>query len=356
MARLDHDDLAMIQRLSPLVGMDYPTNKAAKEVARSKRLKVYGNSTRAAVADNLDSITISRAGFFGNNVIQLVNGIYIAEQAGIPLVRHLFPAFAATSRSLPVRLKPRRSKSWQHEVGLQGKFFNRWNNGYLRTFSATDFVRILDTYLRPAFRWRTPTESGSLALNLRGGADIFEKTPPPDFYGQPPLSFYVAAASAALAAHDITRVVIVHQDTRNPVLPALSDWARTTGLPLAHVSSGPEGDAKALLSAEHIVMGCTTFTEALALLSDGLISIATCGRQHLFEQLDLCVPIRRRYEDDGGYEPTKSWTGNAAQRAQMIDFPAERLTMSETTSAHAARRREVAVPRTNLLDQIMQRF
>lgn len=338
--RVDRDDLDLIRKLARQVGIEYAEGDDPDAVSRQNRLKIYGDARRAAAATGLDSLTLGRAGFFGNNVIQLVNAIMIAERTGIPLVRHEFPAFGPAPRGLPVRLQSGRAPRWRREVGLRGRFFLRYNNAILRERNAAEFMDVVDRYLRPAFRWGVAPEKGLLALNLRGGKDLFGRDTPPEFYGQPPLSFYIGAAEAAIAAHEIKRIAIVHQDELNPVLPALRDWARSTGLPLDCVSHGPEGDAKALGAAEHIVMGCTTFTEAVALLSKGLISIATFGRQHLVEPLDLGVPVRRRFEDDGTYKPAKFWSGSAAERAQMLDFPRARLTMTEGQGVAAAERRE----------------
>ncbi|MGB1213353.1 MAG: hypothetical protein ACPG4X_08295 [Pikeienuella sp.] len=340
MKRVDRNDLTLIRRLSPLVGVDYPVVKRAEDVPPRARLKIYGGAARAANARGLDSITLSRSGRAGNNIIQLVQGLIIAEQAKIPVLRHRFDMFGLGPRAAPVRLKFGKPRSWSAEVGLRGRFFLRGQSAYLRQLNAKTFLETLDRYARPAFRWRTPPEAGLLALNLRGGTDIFAQSVPPSQYGQPPLSYYIAAAETAIAAHDIKRIAIVHQDNLNPVLPGLIQWAENTSLPTTCISSGPEGDARTLLAAEHIVMGCTTFTESLSLLSDGLISLSTFGTQHLVEMLDLAVPVRRRFEDDGTYQPTKIWTGSPEQRNQMVTFPLSALSMTEERHPEASLRRE----------------
>ena len=75
-------------------------------------------------------------------------------------------------------------------LGLAGTYFLKTAFDDLCDMPPERFLRISDTYVRPALLLEQPkVEKGVALLNLRGGADIFENPSPNPIYGQPPLSY-----------------------------------------------------------------------------------------------------------------------------------------------------------------------
>lgn len=304
--------------------------KRSKYRQKNARSRVVGNIARAAEGQ-LDYLSIRRCGNFGNNFSQLVHAIAMARATGVSTVRHNFPPFRNISRLDGVTLTRRPAPAQQ--AGLEAAFFVAKPWPVLENLPSSEFVRISDQYLRPNLRWRAPRARGKLVLNLRGGKDIFRTDRPPSNYGQPPLSFYIAAARAIMERHKITHIEIIAHDHRNPILEPLLAWAETTAPEVTIGGGGVKRDAKAILSAEHLVMGETTFTSALALLSWNLKSLSTFEIRQRFlpGALEIAVPERFAFTDaDRAYSVVQRWRGTPEQRLEMIHYPESALVMQHT--------------------------
>ncbi len=250
---------------------------------RVRRFEVLGDAARGA--QRLDYLHVRRSGNFGNNYIQLFHALAVAQARGVKRVLHRFSQFGAHRPAAGPRLVSRRSMA-PDKLGVSGAFFVRKGIETLRDLPADRFLRILDSYLRPALQLDMPAaDQGAVALNLRGGADVFENRNPNPHFGQPPLSFYQAALARIAKTHDVTAMNIVHQDLRNPVLEPLTDWLQGSGVDWRLTTGDMFGDARALLAVEYIVMGWTTSTAALALLSRNLRTVTISHRAPLRAKL-----------------------------------------------------------------------
>lgn len=304
---------------------------------RARRFEVLGDLSGGA--SRLDYLQVERSGNFGNNYIQLVHALAVAEARGVKRVQHRFNQFGGHKRAAGPRLSFRRAMA-PDKTGLSGTYFIRSVFDDLRDLPPDQFVRISNAYVRPALLLDQPeAEKGVVALNLRGGADVFENPAPNAFYGQPPLSYYQKALTNLAEIYPLSAVNLIHQDLRNPVLQPLTDWLQGLGLPWRLTSAGMLGDAQALMAAEHIVMGWTTFTSALALLSLNMRTLTAFRKAPLFAEICAAAEAGYLVEDAGGeYFPTDGWKNNAVQRQQMIEYPVDHLTIEGTT----VKRRKVA--------------
>ena len=296
--------------------------------ARARRFEVVGAAEGGA--RRLDYLQVRRSGNFGNNYIQLVHALTVAEARGVKRVLHRFNQFASHKRAAGPRLSFRRQMA-PDRTGLAGTFFVRGVFQDLADLPPAQFLRVSNAYVRPALLVRQPgVEKGLVALNLRGGADVFDNPAPNDRYGQPPLSYYQKALTNLMVRRDVSAVNLVHQDDRNPVLAPLIAWLGETGLPWRATSAGMLGDAEALMAAEHVVMGWTTFTSALALLSNNMRTVTAFRKAPLFDE--MCVAAEAAYlvSDAGGaYFAADGWKNDAAQRRQMVEYPVEALSVED---------------------------
>lgn len=314
-----------------------PVGPDASWEARARRLEVVGQALKGG--RRVDYLQLRKSGNFGNNYIQLVHAMMVAEARGVRRVLHRFGSFGSHRRAAGPRLSFRRSMQ-PDKTGLSGAFFIRTAFDDLRDLAPEQFLRVSNAYIRPALLIEQPAvEKGVAALNLRGGADVFENAAPNALYGQPPLSYYQKALGHLAEAHDLSAVNLIHQDERNPVLEPLVAWLQGVGLPWRTTSAGMLGDAGALLAAEHIVMGWTTFTSALALLSRNMRTVTAFRKAPLWSE--MCVAAEAAYmisDEGGGYFPADGWKNDAAQRALMVSYPAGNLSIEDM----AVKRRKLA--------------
>lgn len=292
------------------------------------RSAVVGDADRAR-SGAIDYLSVTRHGRFGNNYVQLIHAVALARRLNIPHIHHNFRHFRRARTVEGLRLTSQAPGNGL--AGLEARFFWRRSWPMLEDLSPKEFVDISDSLIRPSFTVVGKPGGGVLALNLRGGKDLFGQHKPPGGYGQPPLSYYVAAAETVMRRWPITRLDLLPHDGANPVTEGLVNWLAQCGKPFRVVTKGPRGDLRALLSADHIVMGETTFTPAAALLSKRLISLTSFDYRLPFlgPAVDIAIPERIAFSDpSGGYSVTKRWEGTAAQRDEMCAYPASNLTSS----------------------------
>ena len=160
---------------------------------------------------------------------------------------------------------------------LEGEFFN------VRAFrlksSAPEMARVFTELVRPLLvaRLREPdlrVRRDDLVLHFRAG-DIFRQTRPPHpGYGQPPLSYYLAAVEREQPA----RVWLVFEDRSNPCIDAAEAALRKRGVEVLLQSGTLEEDLRLLLSASRLVAGRGSFAHMVAHLSERL------RKAYFFEQ------------------------------------------------------------------------
>lgn len=295
---------------------------------RARRFEVLGSPHRGA--GRLDYLRVEKSGNFGNNYIQLVHAMALAEVHGVKRVLHRFRQFGARKGTLGPKLTFRRSMELG-KLGLSGTFFLRAMFDELCDLPPEQFLRISDAYVRPALLLEQPkAEKGVVALNIRGGADVFENRMPNKHYGQPPLSYYQRALANLTDRYELSEVNLVYQDVRNPVVEPLTVWLQGLGVPWRLTSEGILGDARALMEAEHIVMGWTTFTSAVSLLSSNMRTVTVFRKAPLFRE--MCVAAEAAYliRDAGGeYIPVDGWKNDRKQRKLMVDYPVENLSIED---------------------------
>ena len=226
---------------------------------------------------------------FGNAVRQLTNAFLIAEALGAGTVQfvQLHPFFEG-GRVGDFEL------IWGDNLSLlptlEGDFFSVGAFRHRPTrreiaHSFTEFVRpLLVARLRqPDLRVRRD----DLVLHFRAG-DIFRQTRPPHRgYGQPPLSYYLAAVEREQPA----RVWLVFEDRSNPCIDAAEAALRQRGVEVLLQSGTLEEDLRLLLSASHLVAGTGSFAHMVAHLSERLCKAYFFGKANVEVLRELGVEV-----------------------------------------------------------------
>ena len=292
-----------------------------------------------------DKLIIDRwAGRLCNNMTQLCNAIYLAEQTrsqlevpkhdgwlqvqdfdfseGAPCPNTIAGAFFELNE--------------QDEVASQGSSPD-WN----------ERMRVLKQYVRPMLPENLFPERGEdeLALHIRSG-DVFNRaakdtadggaigiaaiTGPllrlyrrlklghrahPNFV-QPPLSYY----TQIIESHPWSRISIVAEDDENPVIPELLRRYDNVEFQPGDLKS----DVTKLLAARHVVIGYGTFGIIWALLSDHIQSLyspfvpALALGELRCDDIDDCAVHSYQFNN---YIPIGQWDASDEQRQLMLTHP-----------------------------------
>lgn len=166
----------------------------------------------------LKIITVGR---FGNNLIQLINALSLAEKLNTPLVTFNFTHFKARVINIKVN-EPTSKKIIEHTFYYQvKKRFPEYEKP-----SESDVERykkyilpILDYELQPQYDY-----DNGLFIHIRSG-DIFASNHPHQKYMQPPLDYYVKIINLESKKNANNKlgqpIYIFYEDDRNPTVNAL---------------------------------------------------------------------------------------------------------------------------------------
>jgi hypothetical protein len=190
----------------------------------------------------------------------------------------------------------------------------------------TDYIRSLLTLDVSVADPRVREED--LVLHFRAG-DVFTGSHLHPEYGQPPLSFYLAAVEREKPA----RAWLVFEDRGNPCIDAVEAALRERGIEVMLQCATLAEDLRVLLSARRLVASRGTFTRMIASLSKRLQSVYFFHRGDAVELTDIevfraCGVRAVSVEDSNGEFKDRvlaHWTGASEQQALMLTYPAENL-------------------------------
>jgi hypothetical protein len=168
--------------------------------------------------------------------------------------------------------------------------------------------------------------SKTLAIHLRGG-DVFGGRHAPK-YGQPPLGFYVKVLS-----HRVwDRVIIVHEDDRNPVLQALVEYCQKREISCRQVSGALRNDLAVLLAAEHFVASRGTFGPAIAGLSQRVKTVYYFEDKFSISPPKTGITLFRAEDRSGEYREkvlNSNWHHSPSQLSLMLSYNQSKIVITE---------------------------
>eukprot|EP00928_Gymnodinium_smaydae_P069479 TRINITY_DN5299_c0_g1_i2.p1 TRINITY_DN5299_c0_g1~~TRINITY_DN5299_c0_g1_i2.p1 ORF type:complete len:352 (+),score=28.00 TRINITY_DN5299_c0_g1_i2:62-1117(+) len=242
------------------------------------RLK-HGSMPHIGLTSSEDTVTIKRwTGRIGNNLEQLAHAIVYAESIG---ARHVvLPHVGKRRGGLGKLFALPRSFSIYPNTKLQGvancyetrvrknPFFFMHCASVQRSDYKSALTRYVKPFLRPDTKAACAREGqgfDGLTIHLRGG-DLTNKDHPQARF--PPCSLYIKVLQENRFA---TLRVVAEPGKKSPCIDIL---IRDSGVPV-QVQNGPVVEAAcALMSAQHLVYGLSTFAETMALLNTNLRSVA----------------------------------------------------------------------------------
>jgi hypothetical protein len=297
----------------------------------------------------IGAIRLTENGRFGNVFYQLLHAVLLARHLSC-LTVELFPFEGGPPEGSREIAGLTFVCSRIHNTSrptLVGHFFNSYVfQSALTGFDPNMVVEIVDTVLRPLFCHlpaHNPQDGAAMVMNFRGG-DIFRGDPVPEWYLQPPASYYTKAALFARERLGVERITIVAEDRCNPALAVTEAALHQNGFAVTFQSSSLETDIGVMLSARSLVSPFSTLCEALAMLSTSLQTYFAFRQFESHRHLHIRRPalLTRVLKAHGvrpvriidrmrDYIPPLSWRRTDAQIRMMRDFPVECLDVQDLT-------------------------
>jgi len=277
------------------------------------------------------AVLIAGVGRLGNSIVQVLNSLAIARHLhSSQIYFHVFQAIgnASLSLSATIRLSPLRIARarrfrppgviWRtYAMTPLGVLQDPFDKGF--ELAREELRRGLNVLQRSLPR--SPADD-VLTVYLRSG-DIFAGPSEPD-YGQPPWAFY----EKVLQFKAWSRVELVTEDKGNPTYEPILEWCRKRSTPVDVLGASLEEAVEAVLRSSHVVSARGTFVPSLLFLTD--------DDKEVFQFHDERNPLMgggnvslwRVTDNDGDYVASvmsRNWANTEAQRALMLDYPADSL-------------------------------
>lgn len=280
-----------------------------RDVKRGKKIRTenyYDSLIKTNI--NLDEqgykINVNRwFGRLGNNLIQICNAINIALNTKSIVI---FPKY--TSKLLKKLHKLDFSNPNKCNITINGYFyFPEHCYGFYTSLS--ERRRILLKYIHPILNleYVNNVNENSLVINIRSG-DMFEKNTPHSTYFQPPLSFYKYIINHG-NYDDI--IIVTEKDLKNPCIRGLLKWNKDIIL----TTPSPEMAASMLLKAKHLVIGTSTFSLMLSLLSRNIKYLHICNPEYKWNSQDYSIIFYKLKN-----YPNDNWKCSPEQLKLMMEY------------------------------------
>ena len=304
--------------------------------SRQPRAKVYvsalawvrwrrGRKTSTDIS--VDAVFVTPLHRLGNAVHQLGNAALVAEALDVtdvviaPNDTFTKPVSLGVGRRLGFRLRAPRHRLGGRAV-LVGRFF--WDNEFPEICLPEKIPAALSGLTSSVMARDTiaTVSQDTLVIHVRGG-DVFDSRPSRR-YGQPPFAFY----ETVIGSRAWDGVMLVSEDTANPVHALITDYCEKSGIPLTPVSGDLLSDVSVLLGATHLVVSAGTFGRAMVLLSDTVRHVYEFEKSAWLYPLEPQVTLHRVVDTVAGYRDAVmagNWDNSDEQRRLMAHYPKSAL-------------------------------
>lgn len=254
-----------------------------------------GEASTNAAEPTLDALKVARMGRYSNNIIQILHSTLVAKKLGVEKI--ILPAAFADLREVSttiggLRFIQQGQPSSHTERQLESYFW--FPSGSLQALFQGITVKhanqVVSSVVKPIFYQFFPFSTSSeptwadgkrtLAAHIRSG-DLFRSTTaapapvaPHPFYVQPPLSFYQIAIEDAMSRQtEASRVLLVIEDRKNPVVTGLCDWLEEKKLDFQIIDGDFQEAIQTMLAAQVIVSAYGSVIEMIGMLSEQLEAV-----------------------------------------------------------------------------------
>jgi hypothetical protein len=292
------------------------------QVHSDQVFNLFGHYDERPVARQIDALVIPKRKRFGNALLQLADAYNIARHLGVSKIYHRGYSFLNDVAMVEgvefVKGVPRGSENY-----MIGDYYQ--NNDLLQICTdKLDRWQIMHTMAKHMTLAMAPNntseqEQQALYLHLRSG-DIFKKTPPHRDYGQPPLAFY----QKIIRSQPWTKVHLVFEDQLNPVIPALQDFLKTSGIAYQTHSGDIHHDVEVLLRAKHLVIARGTFIYPILCISQNIEQVFyfEVDEHSLWGLQKSPIQFHKYVDVQGTYRSTilTNWKNDVEQNQRMLEY------------------------------------
>ncbi len=201
-------------------------------------------------------------GRLGNNLLQLAHVLRLAQLTKSEVIVQEHEFFNQTRWDF----RKRHVFSCQNTV-TNNFFYSNCCPSVLGVRAFPVWVKrdLLQAYVLPAFQVEAWRMTKTVIIHVRGG-DVFG-VGPPGVYVQPPIAFYQAVLS--LPQYEGYRIVLCAEDRSNPVIDILRRQFKTR----LELITNLQKSVAAIIGAQHLVLGHSSFSEMLSLMAPDLVSV-----------------------------------------------------------------------------------
>jgi hypothetical protein len=317
------------RRLCAEYGWDFDlfTGKAAIRRGASAACRLlHPHPSLVQLRPKVEALRIAHWSRFGNSVLQLRNALHVAENLNVNIIEFVHPhPFFNCNRVGPYEFV--QNDQPPDRATIESSFF--YVNAFRLSADAVASSRPFTEYLRPLLKPQVRdadarVKEHDLVLHFRAGDVFSESIPHPD-YGQPPLSFYLAAVNREKPA----RAWLVFEDRANPCVDAVEAALGDRGIEVIVQSAALGDDVRLLLSARRLVTSRGTFAHMIAHLSERLQRLYhfESGEENMEVLRGLGVEIIKVIDVKGEFRAKvlTQWSASTEQRALMLSYSAENL-------------------------------
>ncbi|WP_156383052.1 discoidin domain-containing protein [Rhizobium sp. Root483D2] len=284
-------------------------------------------SKRGAVSDKVIGLKINQNGAFGNCVIQYANAIELARKAGLHYIQVANGGLIKLEEKLPVdglTFLPAEEPRPQDGAFLKGYFFHIQPAA---TRTSEDYHAIIKDVAKKLFPSIVPNKkvSDELCIHIRSG-DIFSSWVHAD-YVQPPLSFYKLLIEKLNGEGVISKVKLVFEDRRNPVVDPLEAYLRDRSIDYTCQSGTVVDDINTIVNAKYMAYGYGTFGQAICHFSDSIDTVFNFVPEggQLFPQLPNIRRTINIIDQSKEYIKVGEWRNTDDQRNMMVAHSMDKL-------------------------------
>lgn len=274
--------------------------------------------------ENIEGIIVKRWGRFWNELIQIINALYLARKIGIQMIYlEWCPNFMEKRRyKLDNIIITFNKNDIQWKCCIINNFFYLEKKHVSEIIPIQEYLNIntliYNNLLNSTIKKNTLSlEINDLVIHIRSG-DIFGKWLIHTLYAQPPMAYYLQVIKMAQP----WKVILVYEDTANPCVEALQKWLNDKKIPYINFCKNLQETVSLILDAKNICYWRGSFIPQITFLSKERKwnGYAYCnGNLRIHEKFENFYNFE---EGDKDYKNTvlKKWKNTQKQKKKMVEY------------------------------------
>lgn len=275
---------------------------------------IVRNTTRVEPVQSLQYILYANYGRFGNQFFSISSFVTCGLNMGFKECIIDADSFTHRLNSCATLRKGRSEEFGAQICCIDAAFFHHAVSEFVSSELKRAERLVASQIVVPAITTQAKRceALSTVTIHIRGG-DIFDESLPQSYRHQPPLCWYKEVLKLHRHIHGLNKIVIVHEDDKNPCLTGLIRFAQESGLVIVQSSRSLEEDYRILMQSSVLIPSYGTFTEPCIYGS-------------------TCIKIVYRYADNhikDGFIKRGEWRADKNQVDLMVSLPSSKVTLPQ---------------------------